>query len=55
MSSWAQEAMNWAVTQEIMSGKGTGGDISTYRLDPGGNATRGECAMMIMKLINHNS
>lgn len=40
ISSWAKNAMNWAVTQGIMKGKG-------LRLDPKGAATRAECAAMI--------
>lgn len=52
--NWASEAMNWAVSQGIMSGKGTGEDKSQYRLDPLGNATRAECAQMIMKLLTKN-
>ena len=47
VSSYAQEAMKWAVTQGIISGKG---EI----LDPQGNATRAECAAMIMRLLQKN-
>ena len=47
--------MNWAVTQGIMSGKGkAGADISTFKLDPQGNATRAECASMMKKLLEKN-
>ncbi|MBR1930193.1 MAG: S-layer homology domain-containing protein [Lachnospiraceae bacterium] len=49
--SWAKDALNWALTQGIMSGKGSGKDITTYRLDPQGTATRAECATMLMKLL----
>ncbi|MBR1931851.1 MAG: S-layer homology domain-containing protein [Lachnospiraceae bacterium] len=52
VSSWAAEALNWAVSQGIMSGKGSGGALSSYRLDPQGSATRAECASMMMKLLN---
>ncbi|MBR1931847.1 MAG: S-layer homology domain-containing protein, partial [Lachnospiraceae bacterium] len=45
---WAKESMEWAVTQGIISGKG---DASSLRLAPQGNATRAECAMMLMKLL----
>lgn len=56
VSQYAQNAMNWAVTQEIMSGKGVKGeDISTFCLDPYGEATRAECASMIMKLMEKNN
>ena len=52
VSSWAQDALNWAVTQGIMSGKGEkGASKSMTRLDPQGNATRAECASMMKKLL----
>ena len=51
VSGWAKSAMNWAVTQGIITGKGEGDNISDYKLDPQGNATRAECASMIMKLL----
>lgn len=55
VSKYAQEALNWAVTQGIMSGKGEKGeDISTFRLDPQGTATRAECASMMKKLLEKN-
>lgn len=44
VSSWAVDAMNWAVSKNIISGKGA-------NLDPAGKATRGECATMMMKLL----
>ena len=45
-------ALNWAVTQGIISGKGkSGAPRSELRLDPKGNATRAECAAMMMKLL----
>ncbi|MCR5847057.1 MAG: leucine-rich repeat protein [Lachnospiraceae bacterium] len=48
ISNYAKNAMKWAVTQGIMSGKGNG------KVDPTGYATRAECATMIMKLIEKN-
>ena len=52
VSSYAKEALDWAITQGIMSGKGKKGeDISTFQLDPHGTATRAECASMMMKLL----
>jgi len=48
VQGYAKDAMNWAVTQGIMSGKGNG------RLDPAGKATRAECAQMMMKLMQSN-
>lgn len=48
VSNYAQNAMDWAITKGIMSGKGNKGeDISTFRLDPAGTATRAECAAML--------
>ncbi|MCR5846751.1 MAG: S-layer homology domain-containing protein [Lachnospiraceae bacterium] len=49
VSNWAGNSMKWAITQGIITGK----DDRT--LDPLGNATRAECAAMIMRLINKNS
>lgn len=51
ISGWAKEAMQWAVTHGIMSGKGNSSDPYNYRLDPTGNATRAECASMMKKLF----
>ncbi len=48
VSNYAKDAMKWAVTQGVISGKGNG------KVDPTGNATRAECATMIMKLIEKN-
>lgn len=48
IAPWALSSMKWAVTQGIISGKGNG------KVDPAGNATRAECAQMIMKLMNRN-
>ena len=44
VSTWAKDAMNWAVSRGVMSGKGA-------KLDPQGNATRAECASMIKNMI----
>ena len=41
ISSWAMDAMKWAVTNKIMNGK------AAKVLDPKGQATRAECAQMI--------
>ena len=55
ISGWAKNAMDWAVTQGVMSGKGgDGAPKSELRLDPKGNATRAECASMIKKLMEKN-
>ena len=50
ISSWAREAIEWAASHGIMSGKGNGADGKPM-LDPNGNATRAECAAMIRKLL----
>lgn len=44
ISSWSKEALQWAVTNGVMGGKGE-------NLDPLGNATRAECAAMLKKLM----
>ena len=55
VSSYAIDAMNWAVSQGIISGKGTSGaPKSELRLDPKGNASRAECAAMMKKLFEKN-
>jgi len=56
ISSWAKTAMDWAVTQGIITGKGqSGAPKSELRLDPIGGATRAECATMMMKLLQKNN
>ena len=46
MSSWAGEYMQWAVSAGMISGKPNGD--GSFRLDPKGQATRAECAKMLM-------
>ena len=46
VSGWAQEYMQWAVDAAMISGKPNGD--GTNRLDPKGQATRAECAKMLM-------
>ncbi len=48
VENWAKSAMEWAVTQGIIAGKGGN------KLDPKGNASRAECAAMLMKLVEKN-
>lgn len=43
LSSWAKDAMTWAVGEGLLSGKGNG------ILDPTGTATRAEAASILMK------
>ena len=50
ISSYAKDAMDWAVTQGVLSGKGSGSK-SQMRLDPQGKATRAEFAAMMTKLL----
>ena len=52
VNDYAKTAMDWAITKGVMSGKGTKGeDISTFRLDPAGTATRAECAAMLKNFM----
>lgn len=48
VSSWAKDALSWAVEKGIMTGKNT--DAGNY-LDPKGSTTRGECATMVMRYV----
>lgn len=48
IDSWASDAMKWAVTNNIISGKATN---SGTKLDPLGNTTRAECAQMIKNFV----
>ena len=45
ISTWALEAMNWAVNAQLMTGKGGN------TLDPQGNAARAEVAQMLMNFL----
>ena len=45
ISSWAREALSWAVGQGLLSGKGGG------ILDPGGSATRAEVAQILQNFL----
>ena len=48
VASYAKTAMDWAVSNGIMSGKGVAGQpLNTFRLAPTGIATRAECAAML--------
>ena len=52
ISGYAKTAMDWAVTNGILSGKGAAGQpLSTFRLDPTGTATRAECAAMLRNFM----
>ena len=43
VSGWAEDAMQWAVSAGVITGKGGG------ILDPKGNATRSEIATIMMR------
>ena len=45
VSSWAEEAMTWAIEAEIIQGKENG------LLDPAGTASRAEIAVIIYRMI----
>lgn len=47
VSSFAKEAMQWTVAKEIITGKQNG-----TALEPQGNASRAECATIIMRFMN---
>ncbi len=46
VSDFAQEAMQWAVGEQIITGK-----YDETQLDPQGNASRAECATIIMRFM----
>lgn len=46
-SSWAAEAMEWAVGSGLLTGKDGG------RLDPTGTATRAEIATILMRFVEN--
>lgn len=46
IASWAGEAVSWAYSRGIMTGK------SATRLDPNGGATRAEAAAMMVRFLN---
>ena len=49
VSDWAEEAMQWAVSNGVMNGKGQAD--GSKLLDPKGQATRAECAQMILNML----
>lgn len=46
VSPWAKAAAQWAVAEGMLSGKGIAGSVY---LQPQGNATRAECAVILMR------
>ena len=49
VSGFAKEAMQWAVGNKIITGKTN--DDGSFRLDPQGNASRAECAIIIKRFM----
>ena len=49
VSSWAVDYIRWAVGAKMIGGKPNGD--GSYRLDPKGQATRAECAKMLMMFL----
>lgn len=47
VSSWAQDAMSWAVGAGLINGKTNG------KLDPAGNTTRAEVAAILMRMCGY--
>lgn len=50
VSSWAADAMSWAVAEGIIGGSKDGGKLY---LDPQGDATRAQVATMLMRLLQN--
>lgn len=48
VSNWAVKYMKWATAVKMITGK-PNTDGVTYAMDAGGDATRGECAAMLMR------
>ena len=48
VSGYAAEAVAWAVEQRLMEGVSAGGQTV---LNPGGTATRGECAQLLARFL----
>ena len=52
VSGYAKTAMDWAVTNGVLGGKGVKGEpLSKFKLDPAGTATRAECAAMLKNFM----
>ena len=51
VSPWAVDYMKWATAVKMITGK-PNDDGKTYRMDPKGEATRAECAAMLMRFEN---
>ena len=51
VSSWAADAMSWAVAEGIIAGSKDGGKLY---LDPQGDATRAQVALMLMRFLQND-
>ncbi|MBR6770877.1 MAG: chitobiase/beta-hexosaminidase C-terminal domain-containing protein, partial [Lachnospiraceae bacterium] len=49
VSGWAVEYMQWATAVEMITGKPNDEAKTSFRMDPKGEATRAECAAMLMR------
>ena len=49
VSNWAVKYMQWATAVEMITGKPNDEAKTSFRMDPKGEATRAECAAMLMR------
>ncbi|MBR6771392.1 MAG: chitobiase/beta-hexosaminidase C-terminal domain-containing protein [Lachnospiraceae bacterium] len=52
VSGWAVKYMQWATAVEMITGKPNDEAKTSFRMDPKGEATRAECAAMLMRFEN---
>ena len=52
VSGWAVKYMQWATAVEMITGKPNDEAKTSFRMDPKGEATRAECAAMLMRFAN---
>ena len=52
VSEWAVKYMQWATAVEMITGKPNDEAKTSFRMDPKGEATRAECAAMLMRFAN---
>ena len=52
VSNWAVDYMKWATAVEMITGKPNDAANTSFRMDPQGEATRAECAAMLMRFAN---
>ena len=52
VSNWAVKYMQWATAVEMITGKPNDEAKTSFRMDPKGEATRAECAAMLMRFAN---